>query len=61
MNNNCRPVEDSTQPKKSSMKKFIQNSELCMRIYTYADKLGLLDKLKDVDFSELFQSIVDFL
>jgi len=61
MNNNNSPVDNSTHPKQSRLKKLLKKTELCIRLHTYAEKFGLLDKLEGVDCGELLQSIFDLL
>lgn len=58
---NCSPVDNSTQPKQSRLKTVLKRFELGMRVYTYAEKLGLLDKFEEVDGAELLQNFLDFL
>ncbi|WP_445946673.1 hypothetical protein [Shewanella sp.] len=60
-NNHHRPVEESTSPKKSKLKKFFKAFDMSTRIYIYAEKFGLLDELGNVDFDELLKLITDFL
>lgn len=61
MKNNCSPVDNSTQPKQSRLKTILKRFELGMRIYAYAEKLGLLAKFEDVDGAELLQQFIDLL
>ncbi|MFA0405044.1 hypothetical protein [Vibrio sp. 10N.222.52.C12] len=61
MKNNYGPVDNSTQPKQSCLKKILKRFELGMRIYAYAEKLGLLDKLEEVDGAELLQKFLELL
>jgi len=57
MKNDNSPVEERTQPEKSLMEKSSKFLLKCIRIYYCADKLGLLDKLQEVNCSVL----LDFL
>lgn len=61
MKNNYRPVEDNSQPKNNLVVKLLKRTELGIRMYTYAERAGLVEKLENVDFAEIFQSILEIL